>query len=117
MHLQNQDRGPNFGTWIYQRPVTYPNKDQDVKPQSGTSCVLQSPKSGIKGHRCSFHLQIKIEIQNSDYGYINDQWPYTNQDQDAKTQSGTSSILQAPSQDLEDMDVLYTFQIKIESQN
>ena len=35
----------------------YPNQDQDAKPQSGTSSVLQSPKSGLKGNRCSLHLQ------------------------------------------------------------
>merc|ERR1711954_276208 len=38
-----------------QRP--YPNQYQDAKPQSRTSRVLQSPKSGLKGHGCSLHLQ------------------------------------------------------------
>ena len=35
----------------------YPNLDQDAKLQSGTSCILQCPKSGLKGHWCSLHLQ------------------------------------------------------------
>ena len=35
----------------------YPNKDENVKPQSGTSSILQSPKPGLKGHGCSLHLQ------------------------------------------------------------
>ena len=35
----------------------YPNQDQDAKPQSGTSSILQSPKWGLKGHGCSLHLQ------------------------------------------------------------
>ena len=43
---------------------------------------------------CTF--KIKIESQNSNNGYIKDQWPYPNQDQDAIPQSGTSSILQGP---------------------
>merc|ERR1711954_501612 len=43
---------------------------------------------------CTF--KIKIESQNLDHGYIKDQEPYPNQDQDAKTQSGTSSVLQSP---------------------
>merc|ERR1711954_279694 len=30
---------------------------QDAKPQSGTSSILQSPKSGLKGHGCSLHLR------------------------------------------------------------
>ena len=33
----------------------YPNKDQDAIPQKGTSSVLQSSKSGLKGHGCSLH--------------------------------------------------------------
>ena len=41
---------------------------------------------------CTF--KIKIESQNSDHWYIKDQWPYPDQDQDAKSQSVTSSILQ-----------------------
>ena len=37
--------------------LLYPNQDQDAKPQSGTSSILQSPKGGLKGHGCSLHLQ------------------------------------------------------------
>ena len=29
---------------------TYPNQDQDVRSQSGTSSILQNPKSGLNGH-------------------------------------------------------------------
>merc|ERR1712082_309080 len=35
----------------------YRNQDQDAKPQLGTSSVFQSPKSGLKKHGCSLHLQ------------------------------------------------------------
>ena len=48
---------------------------------------------------------------------IKDHWPYVNQDQDAKPQSGASSLTKAPNQDIKDMDVLCTLKIKIESQN
>ena len=58
---------------------------------------------------CSF--KIKVESENSEYWGIKDQWPYANQDQDAKLQSGTSNVLQSPSQDFNDMDVLYIFKI------
>merc|ERR1712081_144927 len=34
-----------------------PNQYQDAKPQSGTSSILQSPKSGFEGHGYSFNLQ------------------------------------------------------------
>ena len=37
--------------------LPYPSQDQDSKPQSGTSSILQSPKSGLKGHACCLHLQ------------------------------------------------------------
>merc|ERR1712112_583977 len=43
---------------------------------------------------CTF--KIKIESQNSEYGCTKDQRPYPNQYQDAKPQSGTSSVLQSP---------------------
>ena len=43
---------------------------------------------------CTF--KIRIESQNSDHWYIKDQGPYRNWDQDAKLQSGTSSVLQSP---------------------
>ena len=41
----NKDQGP------------YPNQYQDANPQSGNSSILQSPRSGLKGHGCSLHLQ------------------------------------------------------------
>ena len=34
-----------------------PNQDPGAKPYSRTSIILQSPKSGIKGHGCSLQLQ------------------------------------------------------------
>ena len=40
-----------------QRP--YQNQYNDAKPQSGTSSLLNSPKSGLKGHKCSLQLQNK----------------------------------------------------------
>merc|ERR1711954_496921 len=42
----------------------YPNNYQDEKPQPGTSSILQSPKSGLKGHGCSLHLQNQAREQN-----------------------------------------------------
>ena len=58
----------------------YPNQDQDGNPQSGISSILQGPKSGLKEHGCSLHLQIKVETQNLEQGCIKDQVPYSNQD-------------------------------------
>ena len=51
IELQNLDHGCMKNQW------PYPNHNQDAKPQSGTSSILQSPKWGPKGHGCSLHLQ------------------------------------------------------------
>ena len=48
---------------------------------------------------CTFNF--KMKSQNSDHDCIKHQWPYPNQDQDAKHQSVTSSILQSPKSGLE----------------
>ena len=74
----------------------HPNENKDAKPQSGTSSPEKSPKSGHKGHGCTLHPQFKIESQNLEHWCIKDQWPYPNQDQDAKAESGACSVLQSP---------------------
>ena len=43
--------------WYIRNHWTYLNQDQDAQPQSGTSSILQSPKWGLEGHGCSWHLQ------------------------------------------------------------
>ena len=49
------------------------NQNQDAEPQSGTSSILQSPKSVLKGHGCFCTFKIKIEIRNFEHGRIKDQ--------------------------------------------
>ena len=73
----------------------YPKKDQDAKPQSGTSSIFRCPNSRLKRRGCCLYFKIKMESQNLELGCIKDQWPYPNPGQDAKPQSGTSSILQS----------------------
>ena len=46
---------------------------------------VQNPDLKDMDDLCTF--KIKIESQNSEHGYIKDQWPYPNQDQDAKPQN------------------------------
>ena len=48
---QNLDHECSKDSW------PYTNQDKDAKPKSGTSMVLQIPKSGLKGHGSSLHLQ------------------------------------------------------------
>ena len=64
---------------------------------------------------CTF--KIKKESQNLGYGFIKDQWPNQNQDQDANPSQEPPASSKAPNEHLKDMDVLCTFKIKIESQN
>ena len=73
----------------------YPNQYQEAKPQSWTSSVLQSPKSGLKGHWFYLHLQNQDRELKFGIWCTKDQWPYPNQYQDAKPQSGASSVLQS----------------------
>ena len=93
----------------------YPNKDQDAKPQSGTSIVLQSPKSGLKGHGCSLHLQNHSEGKKSKDGCIKNHWPYQNQDQDSNPSEETPASSKDPNQDSKVMDFLCTFNMKIKT--
>ena len=54
---QNLDQGCINSQW------TYPNRDQDAKPQAETSSICQSPKWGLKEHECSLHLQNQVREQ------------------------------------------------------
>ena len=94
----------------------YPNHDEDIKHQSRTSSILQSPKLGLKGHAKSLHLQNwqtepyfgKSVSKTNNHIQIFIKMPNPSQ---APASSKT------PHQDFKDMDVLCTFRIEIESQN
>merc|ERR1712081_94219 len=117
LHLQIQDREPKFGSWVYQRQVTISKSRSRCQTQSGTSSILQSPKAGLKGHRCSLHLQNKdrakiwiIGVQKtSDHIQIKIKMPNPSQEPPASSK--------VSNKDLKDMGLLFTFKIKIESRN
>ena len=58
LHLENQDREPKFGTWMYQRPMIISKIKSRCKSKSGASSILQILKSELKGYGCSLHLPI-----------------------------------------------------------
>ena len=91
--------------------IVMPNPSQEPPASS------KAPNEDLKDIDVLCTFKIKIESQNLEYGCTKYQWPYTNQDQCSKPQSGTSSILQSLKSRLKDMDVLCTFKIKIESRN
>ena len=57
LHLQNQNREPKFGSWLYQRPVSIFTSRSRCQTSVRTSSFLQSPKWGLEGHGCSLQPQ------------------------------------------------------------
>ena len=111
LHLCNQYREPKFGVRVFKRSLTISKSGSRCKTQVRNLQHPPKPKSRtLKTWMFFAPSKIKIESQNSEHGSTKDQWPYPNQDQYAKHQSGTFSIKK-------DVDVLCTFQIKMESQN
>ena len=70
--------------------IRMPNPSQEPPASS------KAPDQDLKDMDVLCTFKIKIESQHSDHGFINNQWSYQNQDQDAKPLSGTSSALQSP---------------------
>ena len=77
--------------------IKLPNPSQEPPASSKT------PNQDLKDMGVLCTSKTKIESQNLDHGYVKDQGPYPNQDQDAKPKSGTSASSKAPNQDLKDM--------------
>ena len=67
-----------------------------LHPSQEPPASSKAPNQDLKDMDVLCTFKIKIESQNSEYGCTKDQWPFPNQYQDAKPQSGTSSILQSP---------------------
>ena len=67
--------------------IRMPNPSQEPPASS------KAPNEYSKDLDALCIFQIKRESQNLDHGWIKDQWPYPNQDQDKKNQSGAYSVL------------------------
>ena len=68
-------------------------KIQMANPSQEPPASSKAPNEDLKDLDVLCPYKIKMESQNLDLGCIKDQWPYPNQDEDAQTKSGTSSIL------------------------
>ena len=92
----------------------------NVKMQNSSQdppASFKTPNEDLKDMDFLCTFKFKLECQNLDHGCIKDHCPYPNQDQDAKPQPKTSSILKAANEDLKDMDFLCTFKIKLKSKS
>ena len=108
---QNSDDGYMKNQW------QYPNQDQEAKPQSGTSSILQSPKSAHKGHGCSLNLQNQDREPNLALWFERPVTIYRSKIKMKYPSQEAPVYFKAPNTDLKDMDVLCTFKIKIDIQN
>ena len=103
--------------WCIKDQWPHPNHDQDAKSQPGASSNLQIPKSRLKGHRCSLHLQneAQAKIQNigvsktSDHVLLKIKMSNLSQEPPASTKP--------PNENLKDMDGLCTSKIELKSKN
>merc|ERR1712025_1425725 len=96
----------------------YPNQYQDAKPQSGTSSVLQSPRSGLKGHGCSLHLQ--SQDREPKFGSWVYQRPVTISKSRSRCQTPVTNLQRPPKPQMRTSRTLMflcTFKIKIGSPN
>ena len=66
-----------------------PNPSQELPASS------KAPNEELEDMDVLCTFKIRIESQNSYNGCIKDEWPYPNQDQDAKPQSGISIVSQS----------------------
>ena len=69
--------------------INMPNSTQEPTRSS------KAQSQGLRDMNFLCTFKIKIEIQNLEYGCTKDQCPYQNQDREAKSQPGTSIILQS----------------------
>ena len=80
---------PKFGTWVYHRLATISKPKSKLQtPESS-----KAPNEDLKDMYVLCTFKIMLQSKTLDQGFIKYQWPYPYKDQDAKPQSGTSSIL------------------------
>ena len=91
--------------------IIIPNPSQEPPASS------KAPNQALKDMDVLCTFKIKLESQNSEYGYIKDHWHIQIKIKMQNPSQEPLASSKAPNQDLKDMDVLCTFKIKIESQN
>ena len=98
MFLAPSKSGLRDKIWNMSEPNTSDHIQINIRMQNWSQeppASSKAPNQVLKEMDVLYTFKIRIESQYSDHRCIKDQWPYQNQDQDAKTQSGTSSILQS----------------------
>ena len=91
------DMGVSKTRYHIQIKIKMPNPS--YKPTMSSS----APNYDLEILNVLWTFKIKTESQSSEHGCSKDQWKYPNKDQDDKPHLGTSSLLQCPNQDSNDM--------------
>merc|ERR1711954_400695 len=74
LHLQNQDREPKFGSWVYQRPVTISkSRSRCQTPSQEPPASSKAPNQDLKDMEVLCTFKIEIESQNLDHGCFKNQ--------------------------------------------
>ena len=97
--------------------MTISKPDKDAKPQSVTFNPHQSPKSGLKGHGCSLHLQNQYRAKTGNMVVPKTSDPIQIQIKMPNPSKEPPTSSKGLNQDIKDMDVFCIFKIKIQSQN
>ena len=93
------------------------NKIKMPNPNQESPASSKAPNEDLQDMDVLCTFKIKRESQNSNHGYIKDQWSYPYQDMILNLSKEPPASSKAPNQDLKDIDVLWTFKIKIKSKN
>ena len=102
----NSRYGGKIQNWVNQRLLTISKSISGWKTPARTSSILQSPKSGLKGHGFSLGLQNqdRAEIQNMGLPKTSDHIKISIRMQNPSQDPPVSS--KAPNQNFKDMDVV-----------
>ena len=91
------------------------NKIMIPNPSQNPPVFSRAPNQDFKDMEVLCIIKIKIESQHLELGFTKNQWPYPIQDLDDKSQSDLPVSSRTPNQKSKEMDVLFTFQIMIET--
>ena len=79
---------------IFREDLSKVHDHIQIKPSEEPQASSKAPNEDLKDIDVLYTFKMKLKSQNLNHGCIKEQWQYPNQNQDAKPQSGASSLLQ-----------------------